>query len=84
MLFTQSVAQVREKRIELKEDGTLGGEFEGRWRCFGSRYVEIETEGETYSGVAMPAWIAGERTAGLAVSLLGKSSGMALLLNSAK
>ncbi len=84
VLFTQSVAQVREKRIELKEDGTLGGEFEGRWRCFGSRYVEIETEGETYSGVAMPAWIAGERTAGLAVSLLGKSSGMALLLNSAK
>lgn len=83
VLFTQSFAPTNERRMELNEDGTLGGEFRGRWRMFGSHYAEIEADGETYSGVVMPAWIAGERRAGLALSLLGKTSGMALLMNSA-
>ena len=56
--------------------------MKGNWKIFGSRYIEIETENESYSGVVMPAWIEGEGAAGLAVSALGRKSGMALHLNS--
>jgi len=82
VLFSQSTARAEEQRLVLRADGTVGGAFCGTWHCFGSHYIELELGGETYSGVIMPARIEGERSSGLTVSALGKSSGMALHLNS--
>ncbi len=82
LLFSQSVSTVEEKRVVLRADGSFDGQLKGKWSVFGSHYINLETEDEVYSGVIMPAWIAGEGAAGLTVSALGRRSGMALHLNS--
>ena len=82
ILFSQSTSTVEEKSVTLRRDGTVTGALSGKWSLFGTHYITIETEKETYSGVVMPAWIEGESTAGLTISALGKKSGMALHMNS--
>lgn len=82
ILFSQGTATEEEKPVVFRADGKTEGAVKGRWEMFGSRYIVIETENETYSGVVMPAWIEGEGAAGLTVSALGRKSGMALHLNS--
>lgn len=82
ILFTQEICTQEEKLVTLRADGSVSGDIEGQWALFGTHYITIETERETYSGIVMPAWIEGEGTAGLTVSALGRKSGMALHLNS--
>lgn len=82
ILFSQGTSTEEEKRVLLRADGTVSGALSGRWTLFGSHYITLETESETYSGVVMPAWIEGEGAAGLTVSALGRKSGMALHMNS--
>ncbi|MDE6411541.1 MAG: arabinan endo-1,5-alpha-L-arabinosidase [Clostridia bacterium] len=82
ILFSQSTSTVEEKKVTFRSDGSVEGALSGKWSLFGTHYIKIETETESYSGVVMPAWIEGEGNAGLTVSALGESSGMALHLNS--
>lgn len=82
VLFSQGTSTQTEKPVTFRADGTLSGAVSGKWSLFGSHYITIETERETFSGVVMPAWIEGEGAAGLTVSALGRKSGMALHLNS--
>ena len=82
ILFSQGTSTEEEKRVTFRADGTVAGAIAGKWKIFGSHYLEIETERETFSGVVMPAWIEGEGAAGLTVSALGRKSGMALHINS--
>lgn len=82
ILFTQGTETAEEKRVAFRADGSVSGALTGKWALFGPRYITVETEEETYSGVVMPAWIEGEGAAGLTVSALGRNSGMALHLNS--
>ena len=82
VLFSQRTETVVAKRVVLRADGSMDGDYKGRWRTFGSCYIVIETGGEEYSGVAMPAWIDHENVAGITVTAMGRKSGMALHLNS--
>lgn len=82
ILFSQGTSTEEEKRVTFRADGTLEGALSGKWSLFGSHYILIEAKEETFSGIVMPAWIEGESSAGLTVSALGRSSGMALHLNS--
>ena len=82
VLFTQGTSTVEAKRIVLHADGTLGGALHGNWRVYGSHYISIETGGDEYLGVVMPAWIDDQNVAGLTVTAMGKTTGMGLLLNS--
>lgn len=82
ILFSQGTLTEEEKRVLLRADGTVSGVLSGKWTLFGSHYITLETESETYSGVVMPAWIEGEGAAGLTISALGRKSGMALHMNS--
>ncbi len=81
--FTQGAEKtVRAERVELHKDGTMTGALKGTWRMYGSRYIDIVTKSDTYRGVVMPAWIEDQSVAGLTVSAMGVTSGMALLMNS--
>ena len=82
VLFRQGVETAEAKRVVLRKDGTLDGAYKGRWKMYGSRYISIETQGDEFSGVVMPAWIDHQSVAGLTVTAMGRRSGMALLLNS--
>ncbi len=80
VLFTQGTGMVGAKRVLLKQNGSIEGAFSGTWKMYGSHYISIETGGDEYLGVVMPAWIDHQNTAGLTVSAMGKKSGMALHL----
>ncbi len=82
VLFTQGYKTVVSKRIVLRPDGTVTGAYAGKWRTYGERDILIELDGEEYCGVIMPAWLDDQGVAGLTVSALGRTSGMALHLNS--
>ena len=81
-LFTQGVTTVEAKRVVLHKDGTLDGAFKGAWKMYGSRYISIETQGDEFLGVVMPAWLDHQGIAGLTVTAMGKKSGMALVMDS--
>ena len=82
VLFTQGTSTVEAKRVVLHADGTLDGAFKGSWKMYGDRYISIETGGDTYLGVVMPAWLNAQNAAGLTVTAMGKTTGMALHMNS--
>ncbi len=82
VLFVQSVGTIVAKRVVLRADGSMEGDYKGSWYMYGSRYIAIETMKDTFLGVVMPAWIDHESVAGLTVTAMGKRSGMALHLNS--
>ena len=73
---------MKAKRVVLHKDGTMTGAYKGSWRMYGSRYIAIETEGEEFLGVVMPAWLQNQKAAGLTVTAMGRHCGMALHLNS--
>ena len=82
VLFTQGTDTVKGARVQLKADGTVTGAYKGKWRVYGTRYIAVETQGDEYLGVIMPAWIDDQKCVGLTVTAMGRTSGMALLLNS--
>ena len=82
VLFRQGVDERTAQRVVLKKDGTMDGAFKGTWRMYDSRYISIETQGDEYLGVVMPAWIDHQNAAGITVSAMGRRSGMALIMNS--
>ena len=82
VLFRQGVDELTAQRVVLKKDGTMDGAFKGTWRMYDSRYISIETQGDEYLGVVMPAWIDHQNAAGITVSAMGRRSGMALIMNS--
>ncbi len=82
VLFTQGVNSVRSKRVILHADGTLNGAYSGTWKMYGTHYISITLGEEEYLGVVMPAWLDDQTVAGLTVTAMGKTSGMALHLNS--
>ena len=98
VLFQQGVATLTAKRVVLRKDGTLDGAYKGSWNMYkdgtldgaykgswnmyGEHYISIETQGDTFLGVVMPAWIDHQNAAGLTVTAMGSRSGMALIMNS--
>ncbi len=78
--FSQGTNTVEAKRVVLRADGTMTGAYTGSWRMYGDRYIAIETGGDEYLGVVMPAWIDHRNAAGLTVSAMGKTTGMAFHL----
>ena len=80
--FTQGYKTVEAVRVELLADGTMTGAYTGSWRMYGDRYISVTADGEEYLGVVMPAWHEGQGAAGLTVTALGRTSGMALHLDS--
>lgn len=82
VLFTQGAETVRSKRVIFRADGTLDGAYAGKWRMYGSHYIDVEIGGEEYLGVVMPAWLDDQNAAGLTVTAMGATSGMALIMNS--
>ena len=82
VLFLQGVETLPARRVVLHKDGTLDGAFKGSWHMYGARYISIETQGDEYLGVVMPAWIDHQSVAGLTVSAMGRRSGMALIMDS--
>ncbi len=82
VLFTQSVETVRSKRVILHADGTLDGAYRGSWKMYGTHYISVKLGDEEYLGVVMPTWIDDQNVAGLTVTAMGRTSGMALHLNS--
>ena len=82
VLFTQGYNTINAKRVVLHADGTMDGAHKGTWRMYGSRYIAIETQGDEFLGVVMPAWIDHQNIAGLTVTAMGKKTGMALVMNS--
>ncbi len=82
LLFTQGASTVEAKRVVLHPDGTMDGSYIGKWRTYGSRYISIETGGDEYLGVIMPAWLDSQNAAGLTITAMGRTSGMALHMNS--
>ena len=53
------------------------GEYRGRWYLYGDNYISLEIGGEEYLGVIMPAWIEHLDSAGIAISAMGRATGMA-------
>lgn len=84
VLFSQRTDTVQERRVLLHADGTVTGAYTGEWRLYGENYVSLVLDGEEYRGVVMPCWIDHRGKAGLTVTALGVSSGMALHLNGEK
>ena len=80
--FLQGYKTVTAKRVELLPDGTLRGAYSGTWQMYGSHYISVTADGEEYLGVVMPAWHEGQGAAGLTVTALGRTCGMALHLDS--
>lgn len=80
----QNVETVEGETVRLCADGTTSGALCGKWELYGENYFFLQTKEEEYRGVVMPAWIEGQSRAGLTVSALGSTSGMALFLNSRK
>lgn len=83
VLFTQSTNVVAARRMRLLSDGTVTGDFRGVWQLYGAHYVRLMLDGEEYRGVVMPCWIEHCGAAGIAITALGRTSGMALHLNAA-
>lgn len=82
--FSQGTETVREQPVRLCGDGTVTGAYTGTWRLYGDNYITLTLADEEYRGVVMPCWIAHCSRAGLCVTALGVSSGMALHLNGEK
>ena len=82
VLFQQGVEPLTAKRVVLHKDGSMDGAWKGSWKMYGARYIAIETQGDEYLGVVMPAWIDHQNTAGLTVTAMGRRSGMALIMDS--
>ncbi len=82
VLFTQGVGTVRGKRVMLHADGTMDGAYSGKWKMYGERYIAVETCGDEFLGVVMPAWIDDQNVAGLTITAMGRRCGMALHMNS--
>ena len=82
VVFRQGVDTLTAKRVILHRDGTMDGAFRGTWRMYGARYIAVETQGDVFLGVVMPAWIDHQGAAGLSVTAMGRRSGMALIMNS--
>ncbi len=80
--FLQGYKTVNARRVDLHADGTVSGGYTGTWQTYGSRYISVTIDGEEYLGVVMPAWHEGQGAAGLTVTALGRTSGMALHLDS--
>lgn len=77
LLFTQNFKSIDAKRILLQSDGLITGEYRGRWYLYGDNYISLEIGGEEYLGVIMPAWIEHLDSAGIAISAMGRATGMA-------
>ncbi len=82
IFLEQGTDTVNSVRVKLERDGTLSGAKRGTWRLFGGHYIEIEANGDTFSGVVMPAWLQNQNAAGFTITALGRRSGMALHMNS--
>lgn len=80
--LNQGVNTVQPQRVVLRADGSFDGDVSGSWETYGSHYVRLHLFGDVYEGVIMPAWLDDESIGGLTVSAMGKTSGMALFLNS--
>lgn len=70
--------------VQLKEDGTLtvNGQTQGKWVLYGDNYVAFTIGNEEYYGVAMPAWIEAENSAGITISAIG-TNGFPFFMNMA-
>lgn len=82
VLFSQGTDTVKSKKVVLRADGTVSGAYEGTWKTYGTYYISVTLGEEEYLGVVMPAWLDDQGAAGLTVTAMGKTSGMALHLNS--
>lgn len=82
VLFQQGVDTQAAKRVILHKDGTLDGAYKGSWKMYGTHYISIEMQGDTFLGIVLPAWIDHQNAAGLTVTAMGRRSGMALVMNS--
>ena len=82
VLFQQGVDTRAAKRVILHKDGTLDGAYKGSWKMYGTHYIAIEMQGDTFLGIVLPAWIDHQNAAGLTVTAMGRRSGMALIMNS--
>ena len=52
------------------------------WKMYGARCISVQTQGDEFLGVVMPAWLEDQGVAGLTVTAMGRRSGMALIMNS--
>ncbi len=82
VFLRQGTDTVSSVRIRLNADGTLDGAKKGNWRLFDGHYIEIEANGDSFSGIVMPAWLQNQSAAGFTIAALGRRSGMSLHLNS--
>lgn len=82
VFLEQGTDAVRSVRLRFNPDGTIEGAKKGAWRIFGPHYIEIEANGDVFSGVVIPAWLQNQNAAGFTVTALGRRSGMALHMNS--
>lgn len=82
VLFEQGVRTIEAKRIRLAQDGTVSGAWKGSWKMYGPHDITLTLDGEDYHGVVMPAWLENQGAAGLTVTAMGKTNGMALHMNS--
>mgnify|MGYP005776539443 FL=1 len=82
VLFQQGVDTQAAKRVILHKDGTLDGAYKGSWKMYGTHYISVEMQGDTFLGIVLPAWIDHQNAAGLTVTAMGRRSGMALIMNS--
>ena len=82
VMFTQGTDTVKGKRVVLGKDGSVRGAYNGSWEMYGAHYIRLKLTEDEFLGVVMPAWIDDQNVAGLTVTAMGKTTGMALLLNS--
>ena len=82
VIFRQGVETLTAKRVALRKDGSLDGAYKGSWKMYGARCISVQTQGDEFLGVVMPAWLEDQGVAGLTVTAMGRRSGMALIMNS--
>lgn len=63
------------KKITLSEDGTISGAYEGTWSLEdGTPYIQLEFNGDTYSGVTLIMPIEGSSIETMTFTALGQES----------
>ena len=67
------------KKITLSEDGTVSGEYSGKWSLeSGTPYITIELDGKTYNGLTLRQNIEGSNVETMTFTALGESDQLTL------
>jgi beta-xylosidase len=70
---------VKPVNVELKEDGTITGGYEGTWSLEpGTPYIDLTIDGVTYSGVTLKMDVEGSKIETMTFTALGDSNQLTL------